>query len=186
MISIKIDKDDLAALKKRLADQMEWFKLKRTPLMQIATQLYKSVMKNFEKQGTDVKMWKELSPMTIAMRKKGKATGSPKILQNTGHLKMSIFPKVGEDFAQVGTTVPYAKLMQMGGSIRVPERDIYPVKAQALHFTYKGKEVFAKSVHQKARTAKIPPRPFLFLRQEHKDIIVNIARRWFFEGQKGV
>lgn len=131
--------------------------------------MLRSVDLNFQREGRPIH-WKPLSEMTKKFRRK-KGAGA-KILQDTGRLKRSISAIPIKDGIRVGTNVQYASVLQLGGSIPIPARTIVPVKAKALHFFMGGKEVFAKSVNQKARTHRIPPRPFiLFQSQDKKDIV---------------
>jgi phage gpG-like protein len=81
----------------------------------------------------------------------------------TGNLRRSIHHSVGvEGSAVVGRvfsdgSVNYAHIHEYGGV--TPPHDILPVKAEALHFMYHGKEVFAKIVHHPG--SKIPERSYL-------------------------
>lgn len=53
--------------------------------------------------------------------------------------------------------VKYGKIHEFGG--RTPPHDIYPKKADALHFVVGGREVFAKVVHHPG--SKMPERSFM-------------------------
>ncbi len=81
----------------------------------------------------------------------------------TGALRRSISHKVESGATSVKATVfssgdvKYAGIHEFGGTIHVPE--IVPVKAQALHFIYEGKEIFAKRV--RAHDVVMPERSFL-------------------------
>ena len=146
----------------------------RIPLKRCGILMIRSIDKNFRAEGRP-KRWALLSPMTIAMRrKKGKGA---KILQDTGHGKGSIVYKVvSNQKVQIGTPLGYMKIHQEGGSIKIPARDIYPVKARVLHWVDPGtgEDIFDMHVHQKARTAKIPQRKFLLFQEDDKKNIVNI------------
>jgi len=112
-------------------------------------------------------------------RKEGKGA---KILQNTGMAKGSIVYKVVSDQeVQIGTPLDYMRKHQEGGFIKIPARDIYPVKARALHWVSDGKDVFAMHVHQKERTARIPQRKFLLFQEEDKINIVKIFTEYLEE-----
>lgn len=135
-------------------------------LKQIGITMIASVDKNFEYEGRPVR-WAPLSAMTLAMRR-NRNKASAKILQDTGNLRRSITYDIREDgeAVAIGTSVPYAAIHQYGGKIRIPARTIVPKKAKALRFIVNGKEVFAKSAKQKARTVTIPQRKFLMFQDE--------------------
>ena len=153
----------------------------RIPLKRCGILMLRSIDKNFRAEGRP-KRWAPLSPMTIAMRrKKGKGA---KILQDTGHGKGSIVYKViSNQKVQIGTPVSYMRIHQEGGSIKIPARDIYPVKARALHWVDPdtGEDVFAMHVHQKERMAKIPQRKFLLFQEEDEKNIVKIFTEYLEE-----
>lgn len=174
-IDIKGDKE-IQALIKRAGSKAKNLK---KPLKQACVLMIGSIDKNFRAEGRP-KKWAKLAPMTIAMRrKKGKGA---KILQDKGGLKGSFAYKVtSNQQAYVGTKAKFAGLHQHGGTIRIPARDIYPVKASVLHFVIGGRDVFAKYVHQKARSVTIPARPFLLFQDEDRRNIVSIFRGYLGE-----
>jgi phage gpG-like protein len=53
-----------------------------------------------------------------------------------------------------GANTPYAAIHEFGGTINIP--DIFPKKAQALHFIQNGEDVFYR--HVRAHTVTIPER----------------------------
>ncbi len=73
------------------------------------------VIDHFRNEEGSTGKWQSLSPVTIALRRKGKGTGGPKILQDTGDLLNSIQGGTGgvseytSKYAKVGTTIFYAK-----------------------------------------------------------------------------
>lgn len=148
-------------IRERQKKMQEW----RTPLGMIATQMYRAVMENFRRQGTEDEPWKPLSPVTIKMRRKGKGRGSPRILQDTGTLMGSIIPTYDERRALVGTTLNYAIKHQFGVGART---ETVPA--------YTRKDGVRVSAHTK-RMPPIPARPFLVLGNEAKNKIYKIARR---------
>ena len=153
----------------------------RVPLKRCGILMLRSIDKNFRVEGRP-KRWAPLSPMTIAMRrKKGKGA---KILQDTGLGKGSIdYKVVSNQKVQIGTNRDYMKIHQTGGSIKIPARDIYPVKAKVLHWVdpNTGEDIFAMHVHQKERMAKIPQRKFLLFQEEDKKNIVKIFTEYLEE-----
>lgn len=177
-IEFNYDKESFKKLEKLKNQNKELAERRIDFLKRVATIMFQSVMQNFREEGTDKEKWKPLSPFTLAMRQK-KKKGSVKILQDTGRLRNSIFPVIGYNYAAVGTNVEYAKIHQFGGKIRLPAMTIYPVRKKALRFVVDGEEVFAKKAEIPARTVKIPKRPFLWLRESHKERIINLAKRMF-------
>ena len=153
----------------------------KVPLKRCGILMLRSIDKNFRAEGRPTR-WAPLSPMTIAMRrKKGRRA---KILQDTGMGKGSItYEVISNQKVQIGTRRDYMKIHQEGGSIRIPARDIYPVKARALHWVdpKTGEDVFAMHVHQDERMAKIPQRKFLLFQEDDKKNIVNIFTEYLEE-----
>ena len=133
--------------------------------------MLRSVDLNFQREGRPIH-WKPLSEMTKRFRRK-KGAGA-KILRDTGDLMKSISASPIKDGIRVGTAKKYAAILQLGGSIPVPARTIEPVKKKALRFYIGGKEIFARVVHQKARTHIIPKRPFILFQKQDKEDIVEV------------
>lgn len=123
--------------------------------------------------------WARLKPSTIRGRRKGKGTGDPQILRDTGVLQNSITAaRDGPMTVRVGTTVPYAPPHQFGASIQHAARSIR-VRLRKVKIDGKVKTRFAKDSHKKATvkwgtaeawTVKIPARPFLPLRATGVDL----------------
>ena len=172
MISYEIKNDEkVKALLKKAGNKT---KNLRIPLKRCGILMLGSIDKNFRAEGRP-KRWAPLSPMTIAMRRK-KGRGA-KILQDTGMGKGSMtYEVVSDQKVQIGTRRDYMRIHQTGGNIRIPARDIYPVKAKVLHWVdlKTGEDVFAMHVHQEARTVKIPQRKFLLFQEEDKMNIVRV------------
>lgn len=177
-IVFRFDEKSLKKLEKLKKQNKELVEKRIDFLKRVAVIMFQSVMQNFREEGTDKEKWEPLSPVTIAMRQR-KKKGSVKILQDTGRLRNSIFPVIGYNYAAVGTNVEYAKIHQFGGKIRIPAMTILPVRKKALRFVIDGEEVFAKKAEIPARTVKIPKRPFLWLRENHKERIINLAKKMF-------
>jgi len=173
-----VDDKKVVALLKKAGEKA---KNLRVPLKQCGILMLRSIDKNFKAEGRP-KRWAPLSPMTIAMRRK-KGRGA-KILQDTGMGKGSIvYEVVSDQKVQIGTRLDYMRIHQEGGSIKVPARDIYPVKAKALHWVdpKTGEDVFSMHVHQDERTAKIPQRKFLLYQEEDKVNIIRIFNDYLEE-----
>ena len=179
LISYEIKNDDkVKALLKKAGNKSKDL---RIPLKRCGILMLRSIDKNFRAEGRP-KKWAPLSPMTIAMRRK-EGRGA-KILQNTGMGKGSIvYEVVSNQKVQIGTPLDYMRIHQTGGSIKIPARDIYPVRAKVLHWVDPGtgEDVFAMHVHQKARTAKIPQRKFLLFQEEDKKNIVRVFTEYLEE-----
>jgi len=183
LISYEIKDDEkVKALLKKAGEKAKDL---RIPLKRAGILMLGSIDKNFREEGRPTR-WVPLSPMTIAMRRKeGKGA---KILQDTGHGRGSIVYKVvSNQEVQIGTPLDYMRKHQEGATINIPARDIYPVKARALHWVDPGtgEDVFAMRVHQKARTAKIPKRPFLLFQEEDKVHIIQIFTEYLEEITRG-
>lgn len=135
-------------------------------LKQIGEVMVASVHKNFEAEGRPQK-WAPLSAMALNMRR-NKNKNSVKILQDTGRLRNSITYAVNEpdQSVSIGTNVKYGEIHQYGGKINIPARTIIPKKAKVLRFMIGNKIIYAKKVHQKARTITIPRRPFLMFQED--------------------
>jgi phage gpG-like protein len=85
---------------------------------------------------------------------------SGEVLQSrTGRLRESIRASVSglEGRVESDGSVPYARIQDMGGVIKVPE--IFPAPAKALAFAYGGRLVFAK--HTAAHQVDIPARSYM-------------------------
>jgi len=137
----------------------------REPLMRIiAGIMLDDVHENFEQQGRPP--WRALSEKTINDRR-AKGYWPGKILQRTGQLLKSITPKADNNSAQVGTNKNYAAIHQFGGEINQAARQNLYIQSRYSRGKKKGKfkkgTEFGKGLEFKARTIKVPPRPFLVL-----------------------
>jgi len=171
---------NIAEVKGRVEKQLEIMKNPRPAMKMIATQLYRSVMKNFEEEGTDKVKWEPLSKITRFIRRHRQSapnkTGNIKKLQDKGILRQSIYPETGEDYAVVSTNVKYAGKLNFGGVSEPNEVEIAPYQRKD------GTKVRGYTMHLKGGH-KIPARPFMIIREEHKDRIIEIAKKWFFENK---
>lgn len=152
----------------------------REPLMKnIAGIMLDEVHQNFEQQGNPA--WRALSEKTITDRR-SKGYWPGKILQRTGQLLKSVTAKSDNNFSQVGTNKNYAAIHQFGGDIYQAARsELFTRKrrkkksrktyeqygAEFYYDVHKGAfskgSSFGKGFEHKARTIKVPPRPFLVL-----------------------
>jgi phage virion morphogenesis protein len=120
-LSIEVTKTNFTEVKARIRQQINWLKQVDVPLAKIATEMYSGVQKNFREQSADGKAWKPFSITTLiekATRKRRRSV-NPMLLQDTGHLRQSIYPEVQGSEAIVSTNIPYAKYHQFG-SKKIP------------------------------------------------------------------
>lgn len=133
-----------------------------------------SISRNFREEGRPEK-WKELSPLTIMLRRKGKGSGTPKILRDTGRLFTSISPFTDDKHFGARTAVTYARLQHYGGKseprnvkIKGHTRVIKQAFGKPLKFPV---AVRVKSYIMKLPSFTIPARPYMMLQDEDVPII---------------
>jgi len=152
------------------------------PLAQVGEYMVKSVQSNFLEQGRPTP-WLPLSPMTLARRKKGTSGGSPKILMDRGFLFKSITrSEPTETEVKVGTNISYGKLHQFGGISRISAHK----ETVGKHYrnTKSGRvkvKEFTRDV--KAKSYKIPARPFLLFQPEDT-VAINKIITMYIQGSK--
>lgn len=95
-----------------------------------------------------------------------------KILQGEGELKKSVVEHVTNDYVEVGSSLIYSRIHQLGGVIR-------PKKAKALAIPLGGGKVL------RLRQVKMPARPFLTLQESDYQTIVRIAHDYVTTGAIG-
>jgi len=141
----------LAGVKVRITD-------KTPPLKAIGVELINVSRRAFKSEGTSLlgRKWDPLKPATIENRKKGKGSGTAKILQDNGILKNGIIMDVATDSVTAGVRkgIPYAKIQYFGGTINHPGSS----KPQTF-MGNDGKRVFTKGT--KPHKIKIVARPYL-------------------------
>ena len=139
-----------------------------TPVLKRSGELMvKSIQQNFLSQGRP-SPWVPLSPMTIAMRRKGTGTGSPKILMDTGALFRSIWYDVNEEEGSVRIGpggLPYAKKLHFGGINKIPAHT-ETVKSHTRKTKYGNIKVVSFKRKMPARTFTVPPRPYVRFDEE--------------------
>lgn len=177
MIDVKVELSDKEVQEYLVKTEKEIANVKK-PLAKSLIYMIGSIKRNFVQQGRPVK-WQKLSPLTIALRRKGKGRGSPQILRDTGILMNSITGEIKDEgnnaVAIAGTSLDYAPKLQFGGFTKTPEMTIVPKRKKALRFMYRGKEVFTKRAHIPSRITHIPSRPFvMFQLPEDADRIQRI------------
>jgi phage gpG-like protein len=171
--------------------------VKTRPLMRAAGNiLLQSVARNFEEQGRPRwKPWSELTKaiyegQAVARAQSTKAwqragergrrsieqryvqryVAGGKILQRSGDLKKSIeIGRIGDTYVEIGSSLPYARIHQLGGVVR-PKR-------------YRFLFVPTASGFLRLREAHIPARPFLLVQDEDKRAIILATCDYLLEGE---
>lgn len=95
-----------------------------------------------------------------------------KILQGEGELKKSVSEHVTNDFVEVGSSLVYARIHQLGGVIR-------PKKARSLAIPLGGGKVL------RLQKVTIPARPYLSLRESDYQTIIRVAHDYLLSGVIG-
>ena len=115
-LDIVITKENFTEVRARIRAQVEALHQAKTPLAKITVAMQAGVLKNFREQSADKKPWKKFAASTLYAKahRKRRRSIAPMLLQDTGHLRQSIYPEVQGDTAVVSTNVPYAKFHQFG------------------------------------------------------------------------
>ena len=161
-VTLDIELKDQAVL--RLLEKVRQRLGHMLPAMKIIGEVVRtSVIRNFEVGGRPTR-WKELSPVTLAMRK------GDKILRRQGFaggLMGSIHAQAKEDEVRVGTNKVYAAVHQFGakkGSFGVFAVNVKEHMRQLK--TGKQHKVRAHTRKTKLPWGDIPARPFLMVQEE--------------------
>lgn len=148
------------------------------------------VQRRFETEtGPDGQAWQRMSKRTAAARAKRKTRGNgpvtPKLLRDSNRLYSSISGSSGEDFAEVGTNLDYARIHQEGGVIeQYPQSRMVRFRkvGNQMRFARKAhKRAFEKPVTYGARTITIPARPYLGFSEAGRAKILGIIEKHFGE-----
>ncbi len=141
----------------------------RTVLKKIAAMMRGSTKETFRRQGRPV-AWKGLAPLTLALRRKGKAGGKPQILRDTGLLFASIasgrgrhsVERISPTMLVLGTKREGAVDHQRG---RPPRTEVWHVEAHRRRAHVRGAvKVKAHDVRAHSKTmhfGRMPKRVFL-------------------------
>lgn len=178
-------KDRLNRLFSRLKD--------RRPLMRkIAADMHDAVKQNFDEHGRP--KWKGLSKATRARYAKKGYSLEPTLNRTSGGLFHSINPSSDNDRAVVGTNKRYAAIHQLGGPIEMPARDRILNFRQTNRgkitlgkpgtgdlFAKKNKAHYSMKVPGKAYTIMMPARPYLSLRDQDVEKIVQTVEEYVGE-----
>ncbi|MFT0211820.1 phage virion morphogenesis protein [Pseudomonas sp. F1_0610] len=166
--SIHISLDN-TALTQRISQIMRVLDNSQPMMAAIANELAAQTELAFIDEGPG---WQQLRPSTVKRRK----GGAHPILQVSNALARSITTQSGQDFAIIGTNVPYAAIHQFGGRIqREAKQGTVRLRTDAKGRLLRQKghsnlAVFAKRSHKRATEREynaqaysidIPARPFL-------------------------
>ena len=148
-LSIIIEDSELQAVLNRMIERSNAM----APFFEAAgTALEESMRSNFEEQRSpDGVPWLP----SIRARTEGGTT-----LVQRGHLRDSIRKSVSDAQVEVGTSVPYARIHQLGGTIKAKP-------GKSLRFTIGDRSVFARKV-------TIPARPYLGFREADKQRLLEL------------
>lgn len=150
-------------------------------LMKIGVYQVGSIDKNFRAGGRPRK-WKDLAPLTKALRRKGRGGGHFAILQDKGRLRGSISAKVyavsTRNEARIGTNLAKAPLLHFGGmskgsKIKIPQhrRRI----TQAWGKPIQPKTITVRSYIMKIGPKRVPAREFVMFQREDITAIESLG-----------
>ena len=111
-ISIQLTTDDIG-VQAKLHGMADRFSNLRQPLTDCGAQALRSTQLTFSAEGRP-QPWASLAPATVKHKQK---TGHTKMLVDSAILKNSITATVEGNTMIEGTTVPYARIQQLGGEI---------------------------------------------------------------------
>lgn len=143
------------------------------PLKKSAIYMLSSISRNFSSQGRPIP-WIPLSPMTLELRRKGKSSGSPQILRDTGELFNSIVVSEPQNNTiSVGTNLKKAPKLQYGGENIIPS---HTENVKSYYRRSKGKRTQVKAFSRKmpTRKYKIPARPFIMFQNEDVEVLQEL------------
>jgi phage virion morphogenesis protein len=128
-----------------------------------------------DSQAPDGSAWAPLSPVTLALRRKGKGSGGAKPLLDTGRLRNSITSSVDANSVTVGTNVDYGAMQHFGA--KRGEFGRYSQVGRVREFglgTFKGSAGTNKGFP--IPWGNVPARPFLGLSNDDRTEILDILR----------
>ena len=180
MISIKTNAQEVVVKLDKLTKNLTNFDpaLKRSGEFMVS-----SIQRNFLAQGRP-NAWAPLSPMTIANRRKGKGTGSPMILRDTGALFRSItYSPPTNNEVKIGTNMIYARKLQYGGT------NVMPAHTETVKSFYRvraGKREKVEGFQRKvpAKSFTVPPRPFVIIQSDDVPVLQDIFVQFVSEMKK--
>ncbi len=109
------------------------------PMRQASIYLDRWVQKNFKGEGSNVGGWAAFAyggRLTTKSKATAKNSGrwvnfTAKLLQDTGHLRISFLPFATQTNAGIGSDLPYSKYHQDGGK-NLPQRRMLPEKNEVM------------------------------------------------------
>ncbi|MFB5192791.1 phage virion morphogenesis protein [Alicyclobacillus fastidiosus] len=206
-IAIRIEANGLDTLAAKL-EAMTERAVNMTPLMaRFGAELLGSVFANFAAEGRPEK-WAPLSASTVRSMENdaveaaqntarwknaksdatrgniesariAKDVGRHKILVRSGALRQSIMVgEVTNDSVEIGSSIPYARIHQLGGTIGPVT--VRPKNKQALAFPTADGTVVVRSANTPER--KIPGRPYLKIQDEDIKLFIGLTMDYIREG----
>jgi len=141
----------LRALTSRFkAAQAKSVALKRKMNSLAIAQVFRWVSQNFRGQGSPVGGWKPLDPKTIALRRKGGGSGSPKILIDTGLLRNNWQQKSDDRGGSLVSGTDYGIIHDEGKG--APQRRILPKRKEIAPILRK---IYQKGVMKLLKEARV-------------------------------
>lgn len=129
--------------------------------------------------------WPKLSPRTANARISGGRRGFGNMLRVNNHLYSSISYVAGDSSVEWGSSVPYARIHQLGGTIDMPARpgkvSIKSIRGKGNRFVRaKVKDAEERKFNRRAHQVRIPARPYLGVsaadREAAADIVADFIR----------
>lgn len=147
MAQIEIRAKGLSTLQRKLNRMARGMANRRPMFTRIGIQIMNEISNTFESESHEGTPWRQLSPVTIEMRRRGGRVGPPKILQDTGKLRREFVPRVTNVDVKIGTPTSYAPKHEFGEG--VPRRQMLPSRERGLKIATK--EVVVKVQKEKIR-----------------------------------
>jgi phage virion morphogenesis protein len=172
-MKIEVEDSALRAWLTRLAQEAKDL---RPALDEIGAALRTSTFERFRaSKEPSGESWRPLSPVTLALRRKGRGSGGARILWNSGRLANSISYRVGDRYVEVGTNTVYARTQHFGARKGAFGRysQVGRVRKYGLG-TFKGSAGTQKGFP--IPWGDIPPRPFLGISSDDRREIIDILR----------
>ncbi|NLO90706.1 MAG: phage virion morphogenesis protein [Elusimicrobia bacterium] len=177
MLKIKVDIQPVQTFLKAMGGKLQ---NRRPFLREVKDIMQSAVEENFEQEGRP--KWQPLKPATIKARGN---KGDGKILQVSGQLARSIVGRYDNDEALVGTNLRYARIHQMGGTVKHEARTgvvtYFRRAGNGRQFSSEKRAHFGMKVNHPSYNVKIPARPFLMLTDKEKSAILKAAQTYLKE-----
>ncbi|MDO5614442.1 MAG: phage virion morphogenesis protein [Paracoccus sp. (in: a-proteobacteria)] len=181
-VTIRIDVDEISdglrAMLSRLSNLRGFYK-------NVGKHMVNSVDQNFRQEvAPDGTPWQALSAARIKQR--ARTSSELGILRDTGDLLDSLNADATDNGVSIGVLSKYAKIHQFGGEVRIPGgtgtlyRHWNPrsQKTNGRFVKKENKHMKTETYTRKARTIRIPARPYLGFSPADREEIVHIAEQW--------